>query len=531
MSDLNSLKGFDHYQGRNVNATEADSIAIEQEEFCRRALEKGVEALRKFEAGDKLDEGVNLAFVHIREAFGQMLESDFSFEDVAMHLKELLDFVDGLEVSDSEKLFLEFLVGLLRFNLATRLSLRVSEEMLEDRSAVAVDVDSEAGFLEGMKVVEALAYEVICDLQRVYGKEDPFKFWSKLEGILNGDEELLNAAKILCSLQNVPKDKRLMSMAQVLHWNGVGGNGELLKDVPSLEFMVRQSISYFGDASGSNFSGRMDIFAKTVLILREAAMKDTAAYLETQFPDEDEFRVFDMGSGPRAGAVSALPRFLGDDKSVKITATDVSGSNLKSLCRLKEGGNTDVDGVMYQDMALEMSSAGVRNKFHVFSAGNVLHQAVDGEHGDDTLQKVMAFATDVVMPKGVILLQTVGESAYLQFPLIPGNLVDREGFMPQNVLDRVSFTDLAQISKKTGFVKIPYPLSALRKVSPEGLESGAGIYESNMFMVLEVLPQHVVALDRLRVAGDWKGANEIAMMYLNVQNIQDQVKLCSRNLR
>ena len=59
---------------------------------------------------------------------------------------------------------------------------------------------------------------------------------------------MLNEAIInYCSLRYIPQEKIHMTLAQVLHWNGFGGNGEFLpnrdlinpaKDDPYIEELI-----------------------------------------------------------------------------------------------------------------------------------------------------------------------------------------------------------------------------------------------------------------------------------------------------
>lgn len=179
--------------------------------------------------------------------------------------------------------------------------------------------------------------------------------------------------------------------------------------------------------------------------------------------------------------------------------------------------------MVYQDLLGAMDGSAMRNRFHAYTLGNVLHQMVDRDNGDENITKVFKFGSEIVKPNGLIWMQDVGQAAYLQFPVIPANLVDREGCVPGNIYERVSFESVAVDVGKDGYKKLAYPLRRLRKLGPEGLQGDAGIYESQIYVVLEVSDEDILRLDACRSSGDFDGCDGIIEAYVNVNELQAEV--------
>lgn len=133
-----------------------------------------------------------------------------------------------------------------------------------------------------------------------------------------------------------------------------------------------------------------------------------------------------------------------------------------------------------------------KDQYDLFVLSIVLHQLMDENLGEEMVARVLKNATQATKVGGFIAWSDVSEHGFIQSILLPFNVVDREGCVPENIFKRVKFSDVAVAGSGEMF-KIPYRLAKLRQVQPEsvGQKYGSGIYESNAFEIIEV-PQNVL---------------------------------------
>lgn len=517
-------------QGQSLTLEDAVLIDEQQRQFMTDALTEGFELWHMFSDPDqKCLIGKNLQRIfHQFESLARAVMNPYEDTNyllkMANELRALLEEVhEDQNVTPQQKLFLKFLIGLLRFDLAVQLGAVHNAHLFEDGAALLrlTHRKSSGDFLNDLHEVDDIAFETGDRIAQVYG-EKVQEFWQKSDAILNENLRIRQVAQILASLQHLPSNTDLVTMAQCLHWLGFGGNGEFLRQFPEIAFLSRQAINYNGEGQEGHFNQRMKMFADILMPLRERTWRNLAELIKKQFPDQREIAVFDDGAGPMAALSRGLAKYL-PDKELKVTAADVSGASLKKLLEQKRDGtgvpNFSIADVRCRDISRPDTNTNMRNSAKVYFFGNVLHQLMDGLNGDEILMDAFSHAVEAVEPGGLIVVQDVGAAGYLQFPIIPANLTDVEGHVPRNIYDRIKFNDVAVPLNGTGKVKIAYPLAQLADASPVGLKDGNGIYETNIFIVVEISSDDLRLMDE-----DRSRASEIVQTYLDVGKLQNEVK-------
>lgn len=556
---VSTLAEFDCLQGYEIaTQEEAQKIATLQKEFVQSALREGFEKLAECEGGNadislrRLERVFSCIYQYFnavrmfpqtpRGSMGYLQVADFSVK-----IYETIHSTDGL--SDRERLFCEFLVGLGNFDLATEMGAETIERLLGKYESEAEENDREKftfakadvarlkaslggrggmRILDGLQAVDAAAFELGNIIVNLF-KENHEDFWLKLERTIAEDKYMQAAAKRLVSMRYIPKNQRFLGAAQSLHWGGFGNDAAWIAEHPELAFLSRHGIGFMDGSQGqTNFCARMALFSKAIMPLKERAFKVGAACLEDAFPGQNEFKIFDSCSGLGAKGIAGIGKYLGG-KHVDLTIGDVAGKTLAETYPKK--GERDENGVMiegaeYQDLSLPLDGSKHRDKFDMYSAAIGEHQLTDGELGLDNLKNLFRFGTEIVHDGGFISFPDAGGKVYIQYPVIPSNLVDREGRLPENMYaSGVSFTDVA-VRTRQGFYKIPYRLSALRYATPEKLaeRTDAGIYEYNIFKVVEIPKSTLQLLETARKTEDFQRCDEIMRQHFDIKSVQKRVR-------
>ncbi len=533
------------YQGVSLSSAEASEIEEEQELFLRTSLIEGFAALEAFEEAKSVSDGMRPVFVEMSRVASQ-LRSNISYSQGGGHframttrLAQLMSLISESSsdesITDKEAVFLNFLVGVLRFDLAVRMAVYVLRRMIPDNAELAamdtmfaVQKGSES-IIRGMADSLYYARELPTTYFARYADHHD-EFWRVLSVFIEADPNLSAAAQQLASLQGGSVGDGFTTMAQVLHWNGMGGNGEYLRGIPQLDAFLPHAIGYHGQrAVGGHFSARMQFFASLLLPLKEAGFRRLGSAIEELMPEKNKLRVLDVGSGRNAQGVAGAAKYLDDWKWISVTVADVSGAFLREMCEAKEKGECVADNVIINDVRyLDLTGqllprfAG-EESFDVFSASLVFHQLMDSERGAEKVADVMKFASSVVRPGGLVHLPTVGEAAHLQFPVIPGNLADKEGCVPFNLLTRLKFDEICTDVDGDGNVSLPYPLERLSKKAPTGLQQDKAIYQYALYVLVKVSEDDLRLLCEYQESGRMDECDALMSRYLDVHKIQDRI--------
>lgn len=510
---IESLKEFNILQGRELTEEQADELYRLQQEFINGSLRDGFAVLSQLETGEKVE---SKFASHIKEIKG-LIETNSA--------DELLKYYEILHVdtslNDRQKLFLEFLMGLGFVDLNIKIGLQTAQIMVDQdvhgeyfdteskEQLTGLKIDEQGGgLLDRMRQPANVAYQIGNKMQELFG-DDPEKYWQLVNQALKSNPELDALAKKLVSMRYVPEETEILGIAQSLHWSGWGGDGSALKEIPELNSpdFLRHVIAWHGGKAESeipHFTKRMGLFAAMIAKIKESESKSLAKAVKANFSDEKELNIFDAGAGTVArGSANWIARSLQDSfGKITIDVGEVDGKSLKSLVGLKGKkplpdlkDNILLGNAIRLDLNQPWDNAPT-DKYHVFTLSIVLHQLMDSERGAKNVARVLKTATQATKQGGFIAWSDVGSQAYIQSTILPFNVADREGSVPQNIFEHISFDDVKVPTHREGeiqFYKIPYRLSKLRHSTPDSVtaQEGSGIYESNIFNIIEV-PEWVV---------------------------------------
>lgn len=537
IDDLRELRSL---QGEELSREEAFELAEVQREFIVSALNDGFSEYDKcFEGekngffGERISDIIeNYANWHIEVGSeeDQNYLLGFLAEKINLGYEEFIYDEKGVkELSDKEKLFLEFLLGLRAIDLNVRIALATVKKMVEmdaegqyftqdDKDKLlALSLENPGDdVISDLKKSSDVTYVLGNEMQRIFG-DDAETYWLLVADAIKTDKYFEQAAKKIVSMRYIPEELEMLGIAQALHWSGWGGNGAFLEQVPKLNdpLLLRYVIGWHGgsgDAGMPHFTKRMGMFGMMINKMKEREGQNVVPVLLDHFSDVDEFKVFDGGAGPVArGSVNWIGRALAENgKKVSVTAGDVDGMSLASLASLKGKKPLEdlPDGVVIEKAVRFDANQDwpniPNNQYYLFVMSVVLHQVMDYEKGHESIAALLSRATEATKKGGIIAWSDAGELAYIQSSVIPYNVSDREGGVPENIYDRIKFDDVAIFvghgEDGHNYYKVPYRMSWLRYATPESLAKkyGCGIYESNVFVVLE-LPEYVIdQLDQVR---------------------------------
>lgn len=471
---------------------EGERIAADQKALIIGALKDGMAMLAKVESGEEVEEefGVQVGRVKrlIEEARGRELG-----EDSADGLLAHYEMLDSGNVTREQKLFLEFLLGLGFADLNCRIAVEVAKAMAANESfpeggkeaMQQLEIGERvAGVIGGLESPAREAQVVGEKMTELFGS-DPEKFGLLVAETLEGRAELKTLAQKVVSMRRIPKDPRMLGLAQALHWSGFGGNAQFLKEVEGLniDWLIKHSIDYHVGADGSHFAGKVKaLFGALIAKLKEAEAEALVPEMKENLGKQRDVKIFDAGAGPAAnGSNNCIGKKLRNDGfNVTIDTGEVDGSSLAALIQRNLGD------VYELDLAAELGEV-PKDQYDLFVLSIVLHQLMDENLGGEMVARVLKNATQATKVGGFIAWSDVSEYGFIQSILLPFNVADREGCVPENIFKRVKFSEVA-VDGSEGMFKIPYRLQRLRRVQPEGVERqyGKGIYESNTFEIIEV---------------------------------------------
>jgi hypothetical protein len=354
-------------------------------------------------------------------------------------------------------------------------------------------------------------------------------------GALERKPQLRDAMRAICSMRHIPGGERgsgdpsagdgapaaIISMAQTLHWSGIGvdGSGLWVEHEP-LAQLAHHSLAY-----SNNFSKAAEVLGDLFADTRAQASAVTAQFLSAMAPREHgpaqrAYRVFEDASGPNAQFVSEIARRLEDlcggrgRVAVHVSAADASGANICSLLdhaarrSTPSGGEAcRIEAVRYRDLLLPLLNGftaehadGLTDRYDAYLVSLALHHVTDGVRGLGFLLEALRFGTRVVRPSGCLAFLEVAELGSAMELLMPLDLVDRVGSMPLDIHEALPFSALAVATTgdpagRRGSVKLPWQRREL------GRRFTSDEHATMAFLLLEVLevPEDLPAqLDELR---------------------------------
>ena len=136
-------------------------------------------------------------------------------------------------------------------------------------------------------------------------------------------------------------------------------------------------------------------------------------------------------------------------------------------------------------------------KYHLVSVNMSLHQL--------SLEKIYAalrYFTMITKVGGLISNLDVSEKRYGQLMVIPGNIVDREGYVPD--VEKIDLTQLLVSNQEDGYIKFAYPIVKLthKVIDSIGEDVSVGAY-----MVAFYTPVKIKLSDFNQLNELWKSKN------------------------
>ena len=437
--------------------------------------------------------------------------------------KEQLDFYcqmhESSELTEEQKLGFEFLLGLERFLIAVEITLQfaiylrdqcgLAEEFqhlnIEDMEAT---IRKEPSFFNQLRHASEASEKAIDVITKVFGSEKPPQsYWQAAKAFYVEKPLCKQLAKSLISIHYEPENAGFLGIAQHLHWNGFGGDGKYLMH-KKLKGMENQAFNYHGnqtaDASCPHFTQRLNVFRQGLAELMTFVSQATTNALTANHHNDTPICIYDLCTGPKFSAVAKTVTNL-QEQGIKaaLTLSDVDGSNLKELFDEKtKAADGLIEDLRIEDLNLPLEPpASEWSKFDLVSASLGLHQLPDHRQ-----KACIQYCTTVAKPGGFISIPHVNELAHTQLMLIPANIVDRESYVPDEIL--FNFEDLAISNCRSGRLKVPYPLKGVTMHRPENTDK-ENLYSYTMYVVVEVTKENLSELQRLWNNGQYDQANTL----------------------
>jgi len=495
------------------------------DEFCIRSLNRGVIQWNEIVGCSSKPEDSHPTMFHdivlqLNSIGSRLIASstrsrtEISFESIADEILTCYEQVHALnnsELKDSMKFFLEFSTGLHCFLLVLEsfrifiplyiktlktLKLVPSKFSSDICSLPKPDQDSNESnsFGSWNSYAARLQNAVFQSLITLFSDviESPMQFSGFVEKAYNAacieDPDICKAHRKLLTLRYVPKSSpEFLSAAQHLHWNGFGGNGSLLKraNLPLDDLIAYAPLH----REGLGYNGMFDSHQLVTLFFVQYRIYYTKLLASVMLAtNKNCVKVFEDGAGNHLSALNSVTQFLKADSSnsllIDATVADVSGHSIASILKIQQALSDEAKGAVQESAALKVSRILFRDlmtssdfnrllnvpelngNFDVFLISLVLHQVSDSNY-HDALIREFRFAVQIVIDGGVVIIGDPTESDVLSvhFPI---NLVDREGFVPKDIVKELGLKQLAvQIGESEELdkqlFKVAVPVSVLSR--------------------------------------------------------------------
>lgn len=469
-SDL-SIKQFLGYQGLKISSILTEKkITNQQEKFIKTGLSLGANLYLNYISNKLERKHPSFEFF---DRFHQ-LQQKTQHEQVYLNDPEefyidqitLYKLLHKSSINDSLKLFGEFFIGLVRFDLASQLQhtalTQIGLELPDFNS------DESLNFLQRLNSLGSMQghiKQLLIDTYVSDGSE--LQFWESVAIWVKSNPHYNSLLTHLVSMHYIPCEVQFVTLAQVLHWNGWGGDGNYLFDIFGVYFpeLLTHCIGYISDESEQRFS---QIISNVVAPLLDSTTEAIFKYCKESFPSHnEEISILDLGSGPSSKMVSpSIDLLKQEGYHIKFDALDI--------CELNPAKG--IDRTIYYVDANENFSKKLSSKYNVVCVGYVLHQLVNIQ---ETLKQLLELAVN----GGIILSLQIKPAVLLQFAALPLNLVDRESFVPE-----FSLSDLSILPTADEPVKLLYPLTNLNENIPRSAYEilGSAVWGARSFIRIEL---------------------------------------------
>jgi hypothetical protein len=315
-------------------------------------------------------------------------------------------------------------------------------------------IETSECFFERLANVSEAAKVLYAALADCYDNGDKaFAYWQDAAEFLAMNPSLDKLTKQWFSMQSRPKDIRIVSMAQMLHFNGNGGNFEMLAPYEQLAPLAHNSLNIHGVKGDAVAKfNKIAMFAPMYVACFEYVHKTLAAYLSKQFADEPLLSLYDFGSGSTSNGVReamcqcSCLRF-------ELVASDVDCHNIERIWAAEFPNNCTLKEVRFDDLNGHFTvKQEDKDQYHLTSASVVLHQLFPEEKN-----AAIRYMLQLTKPGGLISNPDAGRAlTYTQIYVLPANTDDREGSVVWS-----DIKDTFVESGVEGYVKIALPLKDL----------------------------------------------------------------------
>jgi len=338
---ITTVNSFDDLQCKSINSKTEKALRNAQLVFLKNVVDYGFSNFLSSSASVEkqvIDEQIHEHLKKIQILYYNNSPEKFYKEQKLLYIK-----LHQTSLSDSDKIFGEFLIGLTRYYLSVLLLFGFWEDnqnkivpnlfglnLLEIKEQITSAQN--LGFFSSINKIAVCGGKMLAALLQ-YFNETGENYWIFMEQYFDKLPELKKLAKILVSTQTIPNNRRFLGFAQILHWHGFGGTGELFLGHTQVSALLPQVMNYHGNKSqGSHFQDHLKIVSKMRNDLaRYSTSIITAALLHT-CPLNKIF-IKDLCSGPKFSATAPIIDALtARGTQVILDVSDIDGGNLVSLC-------------------------------------------------------------------------------------------------------------------------------------------------------------------------------------------------------
>ncbi len=507
---LLKLTDFDILQNKTIlNTAIAENLYKHQRHFIHEALAQGFADLHC-----TINPAQQILFHDYFTYLEKLVAGDF-LTDPQHFSKEqqtLFEKTHTSNLSDQQKLFLEFLLGLARFDQATQLTFCFLANNTDENDSFntslqkitkarqALDLKNLTRYFTELANHTTLLINEV--LKRTVCLQHARDYWREAHDFFAQHPHLKHIAKQLLSLQYIPLNVRFLSIAQTLHWQGMGGDGQFIEKFPVIAPLAIHSLGY-----------HQQFHAPVNLLEKETVFKDcfkgladvlhiTKQALEICFPETSHYAIHDVCSGPNFAAIKPLCEAM-PHKKFSLTLSDVDGSALAQLLKHQQQPpkNVTIDNVQYLDLNLPYQiNQQEYNRYHLIGARIGLHQLTP----ENIHQALNAF-TQIAKVGAIIVNPDIGRDAYLQVLVSPANIVDREGTVP----DIENLTPLMCELDEQHY-KLAYPLLNLAQVFPGevGANTPIAMVKYHLYVVAKFPKKDIQALIQAWQAKQFEQCNQ-----------------------
>ena len=250
-----------------TNLSNQDTVEFKTGDLIRRALDQGFDELSRVLHNSSSDlsntksEFYRILMIHKENIYSYFIDPEL----FKINQDSLYNYIydSKYHFSEEEQLFYEFLIGLCRFEFCLEMVIRFCEHAIKNFDLKPELPESEAVTVcncsfctheaKFWKPLHDKSLEVIKRMSHLATLTDTFNlisFWDMAESFFQYHQSYQTLSQFLVSMQTIPKNPRMLGIAQALHWGGFGGSGAYLKPFMQMDPLMPHRIGYHGKETG-----------------------------------------------------------------------------------------------------------------------------------------------------------------------------------------------------------------------------------------------------------------------------------------